>query len=260
LSLGPDLLDRTTAVPLHYQVSRYLRDEIGRGAYRSGDLIPPETVIAADLELSRATVRQGIATLVAEGLLTRRRGVGTVVAARDIEQPLRGLYTMAGLAAESGRKLTTRVLRAETVLASGVAAERLGLRAGRDSVIVLERLRLLDDAPFVLEAATLPLERCQALLEGADLTRPLYELLEQRCSVLITGAREQLQPVNLDRQQARLLAQKAGAAAFHVERTGFAGEEPVEWRVSLVRGDRYLYSVQLLRDAAGTAASSGRAQ
>src|SRR5579883_440162 len=179
MDLGPDVLDRTTPVPLHYQVSRYLRDQIARGVYRPGELIPPETTIAAELSLSRATVRQGIATLVAEGLLTRRRGIGTVVAARDIEQPLRGLYTLAGLAAESGRELTTRLLSVQSVPAGVAAAERLRLRPERDRVIVLERLRLLDGDPFVLERATLPEERCAALLEGTDLTRPLYQLLEE---------------------------------------------------------------------------------
>src|SRR5579871_3427637 len=108
MTFAPDVLDRSTPVPLHFQVSRYLRDAISRGRYRPGDLIPPETALAAELGLSRATVRQGIATLVAEGLLSRRRGVGTVVSPRDLEQPLHGLYTFAGLAATAGRELTTR--------------------------------------------------------------------------------------------------------------------------------------------------------
>lgn len=246
MTIPADVLDRSTPVPLHYQVSRYLRDEIGRGVYRPGALIPPETTIAAELNLSRATVRQGIATLVAEGLLSRRRGIGTAVASQSIEQPLHGLYTFAGLAAEAGRELTSRVLSARTEPVAGPAAIALGLREQLDEVVVLERLRLLDGAPFMLEQVALPRQRCSALLD-ADLTLPLYELLEQHCRLTITGAREHLLPVNLGREEAALLAQKRGAAAFRVERTGLAGEEPVEWRVSLVRGDRYLYSVQLTR-------------
>jgi GntR family transcriptional regulator len=250
-----DALDRSTPVPLHYQVSHYLRDAISRGEYRPGDLIPPETVLATELGLSRATVRQGIATLVAEGLLSRRRGIGTVVSQRDLEQPLHGLYTFAGLAATAGRELSTHVLRAARHSESTAAGERLGVAGG---VIVIDRLRLLDGVPFALESVTLPERRGAALLDGADLTRPLYDLLEERCGITITAAHEEIKPVKLSRREAEMLDQASGDAAFHVERTGLSGEEPVELRVSLIRGDRYLYSVQLARHGASAAGLTGR--
>lgn len=243
----PAALDRTTPVPLHYQVSEALRGEIAQGRYKPGDLLPPETAIARELGLARATVRQAIARLVSEGLLTRRRGVGTAVARPELEQPLSGLYTFAGLASESGQSLTTQVLAAERSPAPDAAAEHLHLRAGTDPTLQLERLRLLDGTPFALEQIVLPADLFPALLERADLTRPLYDLLEEGYSVAITGAREQIRPVTLGPGEARLLGGRRGAPAFQVDRTGFSGERAVEWRRSLIGGDRYLYSVELVR-------------
>lgn len=243
----PAALDRDAPVPLHYQVTEALRGQIAAGRYRAGDLLPPETAIARELGLSRATVRQAIARLVAEGLLTRRRGVGTAVARPELEQPLSGLYTFAGLATESGRELTTRVLAAERTPAPEPAADQLRLRPGADGALRLERLRLLDGAPFALEQIVLAAELCPGLLDRADLTRPLYDLLEEGYAITITSAREQIRPVTLDAREARLLRRPRGAPAFQVDRTGFNGDRPVEWRRSLISGDRYLYSVELVR-------------
>jgi GntR family transcriptional regulator len=243
------VLDRTTPVPLHHQVAEALRAQISEGTYKPGDLLPPETVLATDLGLSRATVRQAIGRLVADGLLTRRRGIGTTVAKPDLEEPLSGLYTFAQLAAGWGQALTTRVLGYFVVRAGGAAAAELGLRTGIDDVIEIERVRLLEGEPVVHEEITLPKAGWRERLTAADLTQPLYVVLEDELGVVVTSAKERIRPVNLGQREARLLHQPEGAAAFHVERTGFAGTRPVEWRRSLIRGDRYLYSVELTRGA-----------
>jgi len=248
------LLDRSTPVPLHHQLTEALREQIASGQYRSGDLLPPETVLASEFGLSRATVRQGIATLVAEGLLSRRRGIGTTIARPDLEQPLHGLYTFADLAARSGLVLSTALLASREGRASPEAADRLHLRPDA-ATVELERLRLLDGVPLVLEEIVLPAGRCSVLLRDADLTEPLYELLERHCGILITSAQEGIRPVNLRSRGAGLLRQRRNAAAFQVDRIGVAGTEPVEWRRSLICGDRYLYSVELVR---GQSAPGGR--
>jgi GntR family transcriptional regulator len=247
LTTLPTALDRTTPVPLHHQVSEALRRQIAEGRYKPGDLLPPETAIARELGLARATVRQAIAKLVTEGLLTRRRGVGTAVARPELEQPLSGLYTFAGLASESGQDLTTQVLASERVPATSIAADHLHLRAGSDDTYQLERLRLLDGVPFALEQIVLPAGLVPRFLERSDLTRPLYDLLEAEYGVAITGAREQIRPVTLGQREARLLGLRRGAPAFQVDRTGLNGERAVEWRRSLIGGNRYLYSVELVR-------------
>jgi hypothetical protein len=56
-----------------------------------------------------------------------------------------------------------------------------------------------------------------------------------------------IRPIALARRAARLLGVAAGAPAFLVERHTFAEEGPIEWQESMIRGDRYLYSVDLPR-------------
>jgi DNA-binding GntR family transcriptional regulator len=63
----------------------------------------------------------------------------------------------------------------------------------------------------------------------------------------VTGARESIRPIVLSRATARLLRATTGAPAFLVERTTWSDRGPIEWQESIVRGDRYLYSVELPR-------------
>ena len=64
-------LDRSTPVPLHYQVQQLLRKAIADGVVRVGEPLPPEATLAAERGLARSMVRQALAQLVREGLLRR---------------------------------------------------------------------------------------------------------------------------------------------------------------------------------------------
>ncbi|MGH2469342.1 MAG: UTRA domain-containing protein, partial [Chloroflexota bacterium] len=78
-----------------------------------------------------------------------------------------------------------------------------------------------------------------------DLTGSVYALLASRYGVQVTSARESIRPVVLDAAQAALLHTRRGAPALFVERLSLQGSRPVEVRHSVIRGDRYLYSIEL---------------
>jgi GntR family transcriptional regulator len=75
----------------------------------------------------------------------------------------------------------------------------------------------------------------------------VYDALERVGGVTISRAHETLRPIVLDERTAHLLGVKPGSAAFQVERVTWAGRQPIEWQESIVRGDRYLYAVDLPR-------------
>jgi GntR family transcriptional regulator/MocR family aminotransferase len=78
---GPE----SSGTPLHVQVYRRLRDNIVGGALKPGDRLPSARTLALDLRVSRNTVDAAFAQLRAEGLIVRRVGAGTVVAASIVE-------------------------------------------------------------------------------------------------------------------------------------------------------------------------------
>ncbi len=236
-------LDATQPLPLYEQIAQGLHRAVQSGTLPPGTPLPPEPELARRLGVSRQTVHQALSRLARRGVLTRRRGVGTFVAEPFIEQPLGSLYSFVRTLAAQGRLPGTRLLGQRLTVDERAST----LLAGAPDALVYElsRLRLVDGEPFVLETVYLPAACADRLPREALAEAPLYELLRQHCGITVTHAEETLQPVTLTRTQVALLGLPAGAPAFLVERIGFAGEQAVELRVSLIRGDRYRFRVRL---------------
>jgi len=229
--------------PRYERLAAALGRAIRAGELAPGTALPPEPELARRLGVSRQTVHQALGGLARRGLVTRRRGAGTFVAAPFVEQPLDGLYSFLRTLTAQGHLPGARWLGARLT----VDAAASPLLAGRPDGLVYElsRLRLVDGAPFVLETICLP-AACADCLPLARLTgEPLYDVLREACGLAVTHAEETLQPVAVDQPAAALLGLAAGEAAFLVERTGYAGDRPVELRRSLIRGDRYRFRVRL---------------
>ena len=77
-------IDHHSTVPLHIQAQHLLRELIESEEYKNGKMLPKEIELAEQLHISRNTLRQAINQLVFEGLLVRKKGVGTKVARKSI--------------------------------------------------------------------------------------------------------------------------------------------------------------------------------
>jgi GntR family transcriptional regulator len=239
-----------SGMPLHSQLEVTLRRVIQQGQVPPGAVLPGELELAAQLGVSRHTVRHALGVLTNEGLLRRERGRGTTVVAtsppRVIERSLSTFYTFAWETRARGASQRSYVLAREVIPADAEFAERLELPLQAEIERIV-RLRTADADPLVLETAYLPHALSRAL-DGSVLEREsIYDELERQHGLRITRARESIRPIVLSRPVARLLNATAGSPAFSVERTTWADRGPIEWQESIVRGDRYLYSVDLPR-------------
>jgi GntR family transcriptional regulator len=241
--------------PLHRQIESGLRGLIDSGQVAPGAVLPGELELATELGVSRHTLRHALGALTAEGLLRRSRGRGggtTVLRAPDrpIERSLGSFYAFAWEVRARGRDPRSFVLERETRPPEAVAAQALGLPAGA-MVQRIVRVRTADGEPLVLETSWLP-ERVAASLDTEDLEHDaIYDVLERKLGLRVERAHERMRAIVLDARMARLLGVPRGSPALFVERTTYAHEGPIEWQESIVRGDRFLYSVDLPRIASG---------
>ncbi len=115
-------------------------------------------------------------------------------------------------------------------------------------VIVIERLRSIDDAPFQLVTSYLPYDLCPQL-EHTDLTnRSLYQFLEQDCGLWIARSRRFIEAVAASESEARLLEIEPGAPLVMLESISFLENgRPVEYFHAVHRGDRARFEVELVR-------------
>jgi GntR family transcriptional regulator len=227
-------LSRRDAQPAHAQIADQLADAIA-----PGDRLPPERQLAAELGISRMTVRHALGTLESRGLLVRTagRGGGTFVARPKLE---RGLGTFSGLSEQLRRQgvhAGARVLRAGEARPDRATAEALEL-AERERVVEIERLRLADGEPFAIERSSFPSVRFARLLD-LDLTGSLYELLDEHWDAAPVRAVEHLEPVLASEAEAAALALATGAPLMLVERVAYdVAGAPVEFARDRFRGDR----------------------
>lgn len=106
------------------QVLNYLRELIHAGKLKPGERLPSERVLAADLQVSRPTIRAGVRSLIAMGILDARRGSGTYVVGVDDPPVLDAapLKLLAALRGFSREEMFEARLVLETATA-GLAAE-----------------------------------------------------------------------------------------------------------------------------------------
>ena len=107
----PDItLDRSSPVPLYFQISEPIAQLINSGALPADTRLEDELSMAARLHVSRPTARQALQRLVDRGLLTRRRGVGTIVSPRHVHRPMELTSLMRDLV-NAGHKVHTTIQR-----------------------------------------------------------------------------------------------------------------------------------------------------
>jgi GntR family transcriptional regulator len=220
-------------------VRRVLTARISAGQLRPGQRLGAERALAADLGVSRATLRQALAVLADSGVVRRvpGRGGGTFVSQDKIERDTSRVVGIPALLRSQGVVAGTRVISAGLSAAEEPVARALGLRAG-DLVVDLLRIRLADGSPIVVEHARFPADRFLGLLE-LPLGGSVYELLEAHFGARPAEAVEQIEVVTASPDEAQVLDVQAGSPLLAITRTTTDPDGvPMEFSQDLFRGDR----------------------
>jgi len=230
--------------PVHLRLAGLCRSAIEKGDFAPGEKFPSERELADRYEVSRATANKVIATLVAEGLLELRKGLGTRVRKRrTLFASLDGMESFTEHARAQGLEPATEVITFERVLSGSLSPEvkaGLGLDgAESEEIVYLERLRLADGVPLILEHRWVR-ETLAPGLSREDVAASFYRVLEEKFGLSMTGERHSISAVLLDGESADLFGLNEPAVALLVEGAGFIrGETPLWYQRLLYRGDRY---------------------
>jgi GntR family transcriptional regulator len=235
-------VDRGSRVPVWRQLREDLLRRLAEGEF--ADRFPGELALTSDYAVSRHTVRQALVQLRADGVVLAERGRQPRVAPpTEIEQPLGELYSLFA-SVEQGGQAQDSTVHTLDVRADGVIASRLGLEESTP-LVYLERLRGAGGEPLAVDRAWLPAGLAAPLL-SADFTHTsLYHELAERAGVIVDHSQEEIRPAVPTRAERTLLNCPPGVAAFSIHRLGRAQGRPVEWRHTLIRGDRFALTTDL---------------
>jgi GntR family transcriptional regulator len=192
---------------LYLQLTQILKELISSDEFKIDDKFLTERQISRRFDVSRVTANKALASLVAEGVLIIRKGIGTFVAEASSAGRIPSVatsFTNKTLAA--GKRPSTRILRFETLRAEDMPArvtQRVVLADG-EPMIVLERLRLADEVPMILERHYL---RSQFLpgISREDVAGSLYDTLTKKYRLSLAIMDERIRAILIDGPHARLL-------------------------------------------------------
>lgn len=236
-------LDKTSPVPLYYQLATRLEQAIHDEILPPGARLENEIALAHRLSLSRPTVRRAIQDLVDKGLLIRRRGVGTQVVhgrvTRSVE--LTSLYEDL---ARSGQSPETRVIHHEVRPANEDEADHLIVDVGTP-VLHVVRVRFADSVPLAILDNTLPSDFTD--ISSGDLeSHGLYQLLRER-GVNIRIANQRIGARGATPRESELLDTDRHAALLTMTRTAFdTTGRAVEYGQHCYRPDLYSFEITLV--------------
>lgn len=233
-------LDGAGRGPLYRQLETALREALRDNLLKPNEALPAERDLAADLSVSRITLRKAIDKLVDEGLLVRRHGAGTFVAGR-VEKQFAKLSSFSEDMASRGRSVRSEWLIRESGVVTGEESLTFGLSPGT-AVYRFHRIRYADDVPMALEFAIIP----GFGLSGLDaVDSSLYAALEATGNRPVR-ALQRLRAALCDAERAALLGVEVGAPVLYIERRGFLADgRVIEATTSWYRGDAYDFVAEL---------------
>ena len=192
----------------YQQIAADLRGRIAE--LGGGRLLPSESDLSAEFDVSRVTVRRALELLRDEGLVESRQGFGWYVAGEPLRQQLSELVTIEGELEAKGFEPSRHILE----FAFETATKRVRAILGTDQVLRVRRLNLADDVPFAVVTVWCPAELGQHLSRRAVEHRPFYELL----GVQLRGATQTIGADAASVDVAELLHVPAGSPVLRCRR------------------------------------------
>ncbi|MFS0779948.1 GntR family transcriptional regulator [Neobacillus sp. 3P2-tot-E-2] len=240
-----DSINKESPLPLYYQLKELIKKEIEEGKLTPGEMIPSERDLGERFEISRPTVRQAINELVNEGILNRKKGLGTFVAKPKISQQfLENLTSFQNEMKAKGLPYSTKVIEQKEVLSSPELESVFG--EGYSSYIFIKRLRYIKDNPVVVVSTYIPKQLAPDLI-NADLTNAsLYETLQLNYNLKIQRAQRVMEAVVASDEDAKWLELEKVSAAMFIKTTGFLEDNRIfEYSLARYRGDLTNFTVNL---------------
>ncbi len=215
---------------LYQRIRDDIEAKIMSGEWSPGHRIPFEHELMAEYDCSRMTVNKVLSTLAANGLITRRRRAGSVVAEPSTRQAVLDIQDFALEAARTGSAYQFKVLHRSVDPIDTAAAHRIGLPSGTEMLCV-STLHIMDGLPQAFEERLISLLTVPEADKEAFKDSPPGTWLLRR--VPWTDAEHIVRAVNADSTMAKRLQIRTGAACLVLERrTWQAGAFVTEARIT----------------------------
>lgn len=238
-------IDHSSSIPLHLQAEELLRKLIDMEEYKNGKLLPNEVELSEQLGISRNTLRQAINKLVFEGMLVRRKGVGTKVVRKGVAGGIKNWLSFS----QEMKMLGIEVRNFELFVGYKTPNETIANFFDIDTnqhCLVLERVRGNQKFPFVYFISyfnpIIPLD------SETSFNMPLYELLEKQHNIIVKTSKEEISASLAGEFIAGKLGIKPTDPILIRKRFVYdVNDVATEYNIGYYRADSFTYTIEAQR-------------
>lgn len=244
-------MDKETAIPYYFRVAETLRKRVESNSYRPGDIIPSETKLAKEFNVSNITIRKALELLVKENYVYRKRGIGTRVLERKRDRlaiKLTGDFTdWFESAVGKISKLDVNILGLE-VIECPEEIKNIFCLPSKKKIWCIKRIRSFKGEPVSYYVSyTLP-SLINDLKASMLMKKGFFELLEEYADSSISKVEQTVEACCADMELSSLLNIRFGDPLFFGENVYYdKNGSPIGVTKMHCRGDRYIYKSTIWR-------------
>jgi GntR family transcriptional regulator len=240
-----DKIDHTSNIPLHIQAEGLLRRMIASAEFQQDKLIPNEVELSDTLGISRNTLRQAINKLVFEGLLIRKKGVGTKIADKKIIIDKSQWDVFLNETNKFGEILIDLHLNIIDDAADDIISQLFSIPLDK-KIIKLERICGVRNEPEVI---TYSWFHPRLKITGKeDFSKPIYEIFEKQYSIKVVLFKDEISANFPKKKIAEKLDISKKDLVLIRKRSVFDEHDKIlEFSMSYFRADRFVYKIDIKR-------------
>jgi GntR family transcriptional regulator len=239
-------LNHDSYIPLYLQAEMMIRELILLQEYQDGKLLPDEVTMAEQMGVSRNTVRQAMDRLVYDGVITRKKGVGTKVAFKSVTTQLDNWHSFTHEMSDQGIPFENLEIKATWETPPTEVATFFAID-GRRTVLRIDRLRRLDKGGLVFFTSWL---HPRLHLDGTEdyVNTPLYDLIENCTGHIPTMSEEEIGARGADAAEAKKINVRQGAHVLVRKRRVYDDvDRPIEFNIGIYDAELFTYSIKIKR-------------
>ncbi len=240
-------VDHKSSIPLHAQIEEYLRGLIKKAKYKNGvAFLPKEVALSNTFGVSRNTIRQAISKLVQEGLIERKKGVGTRVIQKRIATRLDNWISFTKEMRNQGIEVVNYMVKITQEKADDKLAEIFMIPKTKE-IWKLEKTRGSKEAKYLYSVSYF--HPRVGITGNENFNKPLYELLEEDHHIIANVSKEKLKAIKSDKNISKLLKIKIGEPLLKRERLVCDfGNRPIEYNIVFYNTDYFSYDIDIKRE------------
>lgn len=233
-------INKSSPLPLYYQLKEIILTAIKNGEFKVGDRLPSERELAEYHNISRMTVKKAVDILVDNGYLNRKQGSGTYISDYQESYSISPLLSFSKEMEKKGLSYKSKLLNFSKIKDKNIS-KKMNLDPAKE-LYHIQRLRLIENKPFLLENTYLSAETFIGLEKEELENNSLYKIIKDKYQIRLVNAEAEVEAVIFDSQTSAKMKVKEGMLGLYFEQfSKNDNNKIIEYTSAYYRNDNYKF-------------------